>query len=424
MKAGRKPLKPMNNIGEITEQWISASYANASNHDKYSHRNRANLFLEFLGLTDAEFIEAYKRAKDRLEWSRQMGLKAVAYYNMRLTKGLATNTVRAEVSSIRAFCRDNAASLLLPRKKIAKAKSAKGEHEFTLVELQKMFYVGDVRGKAVLATAVSLGFSIEDFSELKRDYIESLVNKAMNEKIEFIGFDYERGKTGVESRSHLTPETVNSLKDWFEYIDAKRAEKGLHKSEWVWCNGNGGHLNEQTLNDILKDLVKKANISVTGTLRFHLIRKFLMSALHDSGFDSWETKRALGKEIPTSDDTYLKGLSRKVTEKFPQAYSYIRLTGFVSKNGTKLEEMQAKILQLEVAQEHLTLENQALLRMIQFAIPKETMKKAMLETANSLPDVTPEKLKQFKVTLMELSTAEDMVREVNKLRLDSVKVLK
>jgi hypothetical protein len=149
-----------------------------------------------------------------------------------------------------------------------------------------------------------------------------------------------------------------------------------------------------------------------------------MSALHDSGFDSWETKRALGKEIPTSDDTYLKGLSRKVTEKFPQAYSYIRLTGFVSKNGTKLEEMQAKILQLEVAQEHLTLENQALLRMIQFAIPKETMKKAMLETANSLPDVTPEKLKQFKVTLMELSTAEDMFREVNKLRLDSVKVLK
>jgi hypothetical protein len=41
-----------------------------------------------------------------------------------------------------------------------------------------MFYVADVRGKADLSIAISLGFSVEDFSELKRD---------------FIGFDYERG---------------------------------------------------------------------------------------------------------------------------------------------------------------------------------------------------------------------------------------
>ncbi len=27
--------------------------------------------------------------------------------------------------------------------------------------------------------------------------IESLVDKSLNEKIDFIGFDYERGKTGV-----------------------------------------------------------------------------------------------------------------------------------------------------------------------------------------------------------------------------------
>lgn len=127
---------------------------------------------------------------------------------------------------------------MIQRKRIAKAKSALGEHEFTRDELSKMFCVADVRGKAVLSTGVSLGFSIQDFAELKREQIESLVNKALSEKIDFIGFDYERGKTGVESRSHLTPEAVNSFKAWFEYIDAKRAEKGLGKSEYVWCNGN------------------------------------------------------------------------------------------------------------------------------------------------------------------------------------------
>ena len=69
MKAGRKPTKLMNRIGEITEQWVTTSYPNVSNHDIWSHKSRVNDFLEFLGLTDVEFMENYKRAKDKLEWS-------------------------------------------------------------------------------------------------------------------------------------------------------------------------------------------------------------------------------------------------------------------------------------------------------------------------------------------------------------------
>jgi hypothetical protein len=191
----------------------------------------------------------------------------------------------------------------------------------------------------------------------------------------------ERGKTGVASRSHLTPEAVSSLKAWFIYIDKVRAEKGLHKSEWVWCNGNGSYLSEQTINDILKDLVDKANISVTGKIKFHLLRKFLMSALHDSGFDSWETKRALGKEIPTSDDTYLKGLSRKVTEKFPKAYSEIRLTGFTNHNTTKLEDLEANVRKLEIQLESTNLVNDTLRRIIEYSIPKEKIQSAISKIA-------------------------------------------
>jgi site-specific recombinase XerD len=410
MKAGRKPLHQTSHIGEITEKWVTASYAGASNHDLYSHKFRVDMFLEFLNMTDQEFIETYKRSKDRVEWSKQMGMKVIAYYNNRVSHGYATNTVRAEVSSIRAFCRDNATQLLVPRKKIAKAKSAKGEHEFTLSELQKMYHVGDVRGKAVLATAVSLGFSVEDFTELRRDLIESLVNKALAEKIDFIPFDYERGKTGVESRSHLTPEAASALKDWFEYIDKKREEKGLHKSEWVWCNGNGGHLNEQTINDIIKELVQSSNIVVTGKMKFHLIRKFLMSALHDSGFDSWEVKRALGKEIPTTDDTYLKGLSRKVTEKFPAAYSFIRLSGFTNQSHTRMEDLEAKLQQLEIKMEGLTMENATLKRIIEFALPPEAIKKGLVESAKLLPNMNADKISQLENILKNAKSVDEMHR--------------
>lgn len=416
----RKATKPMNQIGAITEDWIKAGYPNGSSQDVWNYRNRMNMFLEFLGMTDKEFIEGYKRAKDRLEWSKQMGLKVVAFYNKRVSEGYATNTVRAEVSTVRAFCRDNATTLILPRRKIAKAKSAKGEHEFTQAELAKMFYIADVRGKAILSTAISLGFSIEDFSELKRDFIESLVNKAIVEKLPFIGFDYERGKTGVESRSHLTPEAINSLKVWFEYIDQKRAEKGLGKSEWCWGNGNSGYLNEQTLNDIIKDLIKKANIITTGKIRFHLLRKFLMNALHDAGFDSWETKRALGKEIPTSDDTYLHGLSRKVSEKFPKAYDYIKLTGYTNKNGMRIEELEQTIQQMKIQAEQKELELGAYKRIFQFTVPTDIMKKAIIETAQTLPDMTTEKLERLKTDLKSTENLPEMMNILEKYRLKPI----
>lgn len=413
-------MKQWNQIGSITENWVETSYANASAQTKWKYKNRVNMFLEFLGMTDTEFIESYRRAKHRHEWAKKTGQKAITFYNKRVSEGYATNTVRAEVSSVRAFCRDNATTLIIPRRKIAKAKVAKGEHEFTREELAKMFYVADVRGKAILATEVSLGFSVKDFAELRRDLIEGLVNKSLAEKIDFIGFSYERGKTGVESRSHLKPEAVNSLKAWFEYIDQYRAEKGLSKSEWVWCNGNSGHLDPQTLNEVIKDLVAKANITTTGKIRFHLIRKYVMGAIHSAGFDTWETKRALGKEIPTSDATYLQRLNRDVDVKFPRAYEYLRLTGYSNHNHTRIEDLEAKIQQMEIAQEQLIMQNEALLRMVQLAIPPEAMKKAIIESAKRLPNMNKTKLAQLELSLKLTSALPEMLDYLNRLKLRKV----
>jgi site-specific recombinase XerD len=332
--------KEFSYITEITENWIKQSYPTASVQSVWKYKDRMNRFLEFLGMTDVEYVESYKRAKDRHEWAKQMGKKLIDFMNKRKSEGYAVNTIRGELSTPRAFSRDNCTTLLIQRRKIPKARTAKGEHEFTQKELSEMFHYGDVRGKAVLATAVSLGFSVKDFAELKREQIESLVDKAITEKIDFIGFSYERGKTGVEARCHLTPEAVQSLKAWFDYIDSQRAEKGLAKSEWVWANGNGGHLDVQTINDIVKDLVAKAQIKTTGKVRFHLIRKYTMGALHTAGFDSWETKRALGKEIPTSDSTYLQKLNHDVDRKFPAAYEELKLNGTSNHNHTRSRQIR------------------------------------------------------------------------------------
>ena len=75
----REHTKEWAKISSITENWVNTAYANATAQTKWKYKNRMNMFLEFLGLTDVEFIESYKRAKDRHEWAKSMGLKAVEY---------------------------------------------------------------------------------------------------------------------------------------------------------------------------------------------------------------------------------------------------------------------------------------------------------------------------------------------------------
>ena len=379
----REHIKIWSKIGAITEQWVKDSYPNAKPQDAWKYQDRMNAFLEFIGLTDAELIESYKRSKDRVEWSKGIGQKVVAYYNHRVQEGKATNTARAEVSTVRAFCRDNATTLILSRRKIAKAKSAKGEHEFNQVEFQQIFHIADIMEKAVVSTAISLGYHVEDFSELKRADIEPLVNKAIEQKIDFIGFSFERGKTGVTARSHLTPESRDSLKAWFSYIDQKRAEKGLLKSEWVWANGNGGHVIDKTFNVMLKDLCKKANVTETGKIRFALFRKFLMGALSDAKLNSFLIKRAVGKEISSSDDTYLQHIDRQLDETFHEVYPYIRLNGTIQSR-TRIEDLEAKNQQLEIKLESQAIEIATLKRIIEYSIPKEAIQNAVQKIANEL----------------------------------------
>jgi hypothetical protein len=405
----REHVKEWANIGAITEQWVKDSYPNAKAQDTWKYQDRMNRFLEFIGLTDSELIESYKRAKDRVEWAKQFGFKAVAFYNSRVQDGKATNTARAEVSTVRAFCRDNATNLILPRRKIAKAKSAKGEHEFSLTELQQIYHAGDTFEKAVVSTALSLGYHVEDFSELRRDFIESLVNKATEQKIDFIGFHHERTKTGVTARSHLTPDAVHALKEWFGYIDQKRAEKGLEKSEWVWANGNGGHIIDKTFNIMLKELCKKGNVTPTGKIRFALFRKFLMGALSDAKLNAFLIKRAVGKEVPSSDDTYLQHLDRQLDNEFPNVYPFIRLNGTVQ-NRTRVEDLEAKIQQLEIRMEEMAIENQTLRRVIEYSIPKDKVRDAINRLAKEY-DITIAKRSGQPIDLNELIEA---LQQINK----------
>ena len=45
-----RKLKPMTFISKITDDWLKASYPNASNQDNWKHKSEMNRFLEYLAL--------------------------------------------------------------------------------------------------------------------------------------------------------------------------------------------------------------------------------------------------------------------------------------------------------------------------------------------------------------------------------------
>jgi site-specific recombinase XerD len=323
-------------LGEPTEKLLK-SY----NKETTQSRVKASMaqFCEWAQKTDAQLVEAYKQATDKEQWAKDMGKALVEWFNDLLKNGYAVNSARAAVGNVRAFFRNQCRAVLIEKRKIPKQQAATGEHEFSQAELRKMFHYADVRGKAILSTAVSLGWAADDFLNLKRSDVEALVNKALAEKELFIAFTHVRGKTGATTRAHLTPEAIESLR---AYLDTTPKD-----AVFLWANGSlTDHLTNDTLNNILRDLVKKASIQTIGDVHFHLIRKFTMSTLSDAGLSEWDVKFMVGKDVPVDIATYLINRKATLMEEFQRAYPRLSLTGYANRNHDKLQELEEKVAKL------------------------------------------------------------------------------
>lgn len=66
------------------------------------------------------------------------------------------------------------------------------------------------------------------------------------------------------------------------------------------------------------ELNTSANLVVT--IRFHLLRKWLMDTLDEAGLTGYQIDIILGKAIPSSKRTYLQGLKRRAFENYRKAY--------------------------------------------------------------------------------------------------------
>jgi site-specific recombinase XerD len=360
-------------IGSLTEEFLRLKGLDADKKDASLTRNKLEDAFAYLRMTDSEFVDSYKKASDKTEWQREVSRKIQTYYN-ELKKTKAINTARSYVTPIRSF---SSSYCVMLKVETDKPQRAHGQHIFTQNDIAKIFSVADPKEKAIIAFGVATAFNAEQLIEMKRKEIEPIVNRAISENADFTGYEYTRSKTKEEGYCILSKHTVTVLKEWLDYGDNWRKEHGYEPSEWLFWS-NGDHISENGLEFVLKELVKKANIVVSGSVSWHLIRKYVFTQLLKSGFNAFEAKHYLGKALETSDSTYIQSLHETMFQKFKDS-AYDNLKLLINGNGTriKIEELEERIKTLEERNKTLTLQNEVLVSMI----PKKQLAKAIKDLA-------------------------------------------
>lgn len=252
--------------------------------------------------------------------------------------GLKSNTALSYISSARSFFSNEAISIKLQAGKLPRPEMAMGEHRFTLNELRKMWLIADTEGKARLSVAVSLGWSVSDFLSLTAEFIQNVVG---NKDIDgFAAFDYRRMKTKTRIRGVLNANTVHDLEQYLARVPAGQ--------EYLWTTHT-----KTGINYWLRRLFKEAGLQAAGSLRFHLVRKYVYD-LVSSQCGVNEAKLLTGKTIPLSDETYLHGLEARLLERYKRfAYPFLRLgasaeaaAGIPEKYRKKIEDLEGKYTSL------------------------------------------------------------------------------
>lgn len=252
--------------------------------------------------------------------------------------GLAQNTVLSVLAALGSLCTYK--GLLLPLKGHREDLQADvTSHNFTNGDLGKLFDVGDSQEKALIATMASTGWEISSILNLDRVHISALIIKAKEDGERFIFFQTQRKKEGTARLGVLNPLAIEWLSKWWSQ----------------WPNDNAFMITSNLgFNRMLRRLVKNAQLTVTGRVRSHRIRAWLMSKLSSAGFNEYQINFIMGKKIPLSKRTYLTTLPEEIKARYPEAYDkYLNIqpertvTVIDKQKEREIEELKRKLAQYE-----------------------------------------------------------------------------
>ena len=307
----------------LISNWLAEKRSKAT-RETYPYKIRT--FLDYFGITPEELLKLTPKETRTL---------ALRFQNEQ--PDMPNNTVLSHLTAVGSFLDFHDKPIKWKRSRV-KPRPDISSHVYSNGDLSRMFQVGDVRDKAMLSLATSLGWEISGFVNLKRKTIQDLINRAKENNEHFIYFKNIRHKTGALRLGVLNPLAIEWLDKWLKIS----SDNTKQKPEKVNPVSNIFLLTDRGIQNRLKILAIRADIKTTGRVRFHNIRKWVMSGLSRCGFNEWQTKFVLGKAIPLADSTYLQTLEFEVKDRYPKAYDeYLNLENETSK------DLKKKTLEIE-----------------------------------------------------------------------------
>jgi len=209
-------------------------------------------------------------------------------------------------------------------------------------QLRKMYAIADLRERVILSLGLDLAWRISDFITLEKQDIPDLSRKAP------IPIEKITRKESVISSTFISSETVELLKAYLPTLPKE--------NPYLFPSNRNKHLDDESVNKILKKLARKAKIKIPQNKRFtfHSLRKRFLSTCYNLGIDSEIAKLMVGKSIGQSMETYLADV--KLRDAFIRVREEaLRLSETKAKSEIELKDKQIAKLNERIKQLELTI---------------------------------------------------------------------
>ena len=197
------------------------------------------------------------------------------------------------------------------------------DHRLTVSELQEMGTVANLKEQIILEVFM-LGLRVSDACRLEWKLFD-VGNQEAPIPIEII-----TRKKGQIAKSFISQEFKEILDKYLHTIDKE--------NKYHLQSARKEHLDEETLNWILKDLAKRANLNLRGNLHWHCGRKLFTRTAASLGVNQWNARMMIGKAVSKDILTYVNGVN--LAKDFLKVSNVLRLKS-VQANGRigSMEEM-------------------------------------------------------------------------------------
>jgi len=303
------------------------------------------------------------------------------------------NTTLAWVTAVRSFFAYLDKPIKFRRGQLVSQRMATGYHKFSNGDLGRMYNCGKAFDKALLAVSVSLGWEISAILDIEREDFERYVRRAREQGKEFFSFESQREKTGAKRFGVLNPLALEALETYFAVSKEK--------------TGKLFPMTNQGANKLLARLAREANIALTGDVRWHNLRTWLMSKLSRAKFNEFQIKYLVGKQIPLTDMTYLHTLQQEIEEQYPKAYAeHLSILAYQTRNKeSEIEQLREELREMKL-----------IMKGMQEIYGEEMMKKAMKRLKESGEIKTVQRLKAMTLDELLMAVAKSKNKKIKEVR--------